>query len=132
MTARDAPEASPGLLASARSAAGAALALGCARLELAAVEVEEERLRLSRAALWAIAALFCIGLGLVFAAVLLVVLAWDGPREAVLSALTLAFLGAGAGAALVTRRQLRDKPRLLDATLAALRRDADTLGPVRR
>jgi len=112
--------------------AGAVLALGCTRLQLASTEVEEERLRLSELLLWAVVALFCFGLGLVFAALLLVLLVWNGPREAVLAALALGFLGMSAWCGLTWRRKARAKPAFLASTLAELRRDTAAIDRLHR
>ncbi|ODV13462.1 MAG: hypothetical protein ABT20_02110 [Rubrivivax sp. SCN 70-15] len=118
---------SPGLLGSLRELLGALLDVGQTRLALASTELEEERLRLVELLLWATLALFLAGIGIVLAALLLVLLFWDGPREWVLGGITAAFL-VGAGAALaVWRRKAHDKPPLLAATLAELRRDRDAL-----
>ncbi len=68
-------------------------------------------------------ALFFLGIAIVFAALLVVLLFWDSNR--LLAAL---FVSAGTGAALVARRLLRERPKLLAATLAELERDRDTLG----
>ena len=133
MSASDATTAgSPRLLESAREVAGAVLALGCTRLQLATTEVEEERLRLSELAFWAVGSLFCFGVGLVLAALLAVLIAWNGPRELVLATLALLFLGAGAWSALTLRRKSRDKPPFMTSTLTELRRDAAALGGSRR
>ena len=132
MKASDPMGAPAGLLESARAVAGAVLALGCARLQLASTEVEEERLRLAELLLWATVALFFLGLGLVFAALLLVVLAWNGPREIVLAALAAGFLGVSAWSAVTWRRKARAKPPFLVATLAEFRHDAAVIDRVRR
>jgi uncharacterized membrane protein YqjE len=116
-----------GLLGTLRELAGALLDLGQTRLALASTELEEERLRLAELLLWAILALFLSGVGVVLAALLLVLLYWDGPREAVLGAITAAFLLGAAWALAVWRRKARAKPPFLAATLSELRRDRDAL-----
>lgn len=104
------------------------LEIGQTRLELASTEIEEERLRLAELLLWATIALFFIGLGVVFAALLLVLLVWDGPREWVMGGVTSVFLGIGVWAGLAWRRKAREKPAFLGTTLAELRRDQAALG----
>lgn len=116
-----------GLLASMRVVAGAVVALAATRLELAATELEEERLHIAELLLWAALALFCLGVGTVFAGLLTVLLLWDGPREVALGALTAAFLAGGALAAGAWRHKAARKPRLLAATLAELRSDGAAL-----
>ena len=104
------------------------LDVGQTRLQLASTEIEEERLRLAELLLWATFALFFLGIGLVFAALLLVLLFWNGPRELVLAAIALLFLGVGVGAGVVWRRKARNKPPFLATTIAELKRDQAALG----
>jgi uncharacterized membrane protein YqjE len=101
--------------------------IGQTRLLLASTELEEERLRLVELLLWAVGALFFLGVGLVLAALLLVLVFWDGPRVLVLALVTVAFLALAAGMTVALRRKARAKPPLLAATLAELRRDRDAL-----
>ncbi len=116
-----------GLFGSARRALGALVDIGQTRLQLAGTELEEERLRLAELLLYATAALFCLGLGIVLATLLLVLVFWDGPRILVLALAALLFLGTGTALAVTWRRKARGKPPLLATTLAELRRDRDAL-----
>jgi uncharacterized membrane protein YqjE len=127
----EAREPGRGLLGSMRVVAGAAMALASTRLELAATELEEERLHLAELALWATLALFCAGVGTVFAGLQLVLLFWNGPRELALGTLTAAFLLGGALAARTWRHKASTKPPLLAATLAELRSDGAALDGLR-
>lgn len=127
-------EAGPGaggLLAPLRAVAAAALALGATRLELALTDIEEQRLALVAALLWATLSLFLLGVGTVFAGLLIVLLLWNGPREWALGLLALAFLLAGGGAALGWRRCLRRRPPLLAATRGELQQDLAALQRLR-
>ena len=116
-----------GLLGSARLVLGALVDIGQTRLQLASTELEEERLRIAELLVFAAAALFFLGLGIVLATLLLVLVFWDGPRVLALSAVTAVFLALGIGLALTWRRKSRAKPPLLGATLAELQRDRDAL-----
>ena len=116
-----------GLLASARSVLVALLEIGQTRLQLAGTELEEERLRIAELLLFATAALFFLGIGIVLATLLLVLLAWDGPRVLVLALAAAAFLAIGAALAATWRRKSRAKPPLLGNTLAELQRDREAL-----
>ena len=120
-----------GLFAPLRAVAGAALALAATRLELALTEIEEQRLHLAEALLWATLSLFLLGVGTVFAGLLLVLFLWNGPREWALGLLALAFLLAGVGAALAWRRRLRERPPLLAATRSELQHDVAALQRLR-
>jgi len=121
------PPTQPGLLGAARAVAACLVDIGQTRLQLASTELEEERLRLVELLLWAIGALFFLGIGLVLAALLVVLVFWDGPRLLAMALVTVAFLALGVGLAMALRRKARAKPPLLATTLAELRRDRDAL-----
>jgi uncharacterized membrane protein YqjE len=98
------------------------------RTRLAATELEEQALRLTEILVWLGVALFFLGIAIVFSAVLVVLLFWDSNRLLAAGLLAALFVAVGAGAALVAHRHLRERPKLLAATLAELERDRDTLG----
>ena len=81
-----------GLLGNARAVLVALLEIGQTRLQLASTELEEERLRIAELLLFATAALFFLGIGIVLATLLVVLLFWDGPRVLVLAAAATLFL----------------------------------------
>jgi uncharacterized membrane protein YqjE len=116
-----------GILGSARQVLGALIDIGQTRLQLAGTELEEERLRVAELLLFATAALFFLGVGIVLATLLLVLIFWDGPRVVVLGASAGLFLATGAALAQAWRRKSRAKPPLLATTLAELRRDREAL-----
>jgi uncharacterized membrane protein YqjE len=117
----------PGLLGSGRLVLAALVEIGQTRLQLASTELEEERLRLTELLVYGVVALFCIGVGLILALLLLVLVFWDGPRVLVLAIETAVFLGTGAVLVAVFRSKARNKPRLLATTIDELRRDRDAL-----
>jgi uncharacterized membrane protein YqjE len=123
----DAVPPSPGLLGSARAVLAGLVDIGQTRLQLACTELEEERLRLAELLVIGVAALFCVGIGLVLATLLLVVLFWDAHRVLVLAVATALYLGAAAALVAALRHKARAKPPLFAATLAELRRDRDAL-----
>ena len=116
-----------GLLGSARAVLVALLEIGQTRLQLASTELEEERLHIAELLLFATAALFFLGIGIVLATLLLVLLFWDGPRVLVLALAAVTFLAVGAGLAAAWRRKAAAKPPLLASTLAELQRDREAL-----
>jgi uncharacterized membrane protein YqjE len=120
-------DTNPGPLAALRAVLAGLLQVGRTRLQLAGTEIEEERLRLAELLLWATFALFFVGVGVVLAALLLVLLAWNGPREWVLAGLVALFLAVGAWATHTWRRKARDKPPFLAATIGELARDRAAL-----
>ncbi len=119
----------PGLLGAARAAVAGLIEIGHTRLQLAATELEEERLRIAQLLLYACAALFFLGLGLVLAALLLVLLFWESNRVLVLTLEAALFLAVGAGLCVAWRRKATTKPKLLATTLAELERDRTALRP---
>ena len=116
------------MLGPVRELARTLLAFAATRTRLAATEVEEQALRLLEIAIWVAAAYLFLGAALVFGAVLVVLLFWDGNRLLAAGFVAAAFVGAGVFAALVARARLRERPKFLAATLAELERDRDTLG----
>ncbi|MGE5640027.1 MAG: phage holin family protein [Clostridia bacterium] len=115
------------MLESLRSVAQTAVAALHTRLELAAVEMEEQGARAAQILVYAALAGFCLALAIILGAILLVVLFWDSGRVAILASLTGLF-GAGAVAlGLAARKVLRERPRALAATLAELKNDIEAL-----
>ena len=118
-----------GLLDSVKALARSLLALGQTRLEILGSEIEEQRAILLREVLLAVIAAFCLGLGIVFAALFFVFLFWDNPalRLAVICIFALVFLAAGAVLMVMARAAGRDRPRTFSATAEELARDRETL-----
>lgn len=123
------PSESGGLLASARRLAATAVGLLRTRLELLVTELEEERVRLVELLFWAAGAIFFLATGIVLLVIFVVALFWDTHRLLVLGVLTACFFTAGAGLVAGLRRRLRNRPRMLAATLDELAKDRDQLTP---
>ena len=70
----------PGVSASVRRLGASFLALGRIRLELLAIEVQEEKERAVAMLFWAVLSALVGGFGLVFGALLLTVAFWDSHR----------------------------------------------------
>ena len=99
------------------------------RLEILGSEIEEQRSILLREALLAIIAVFCLALGIVFAALTFVFLVWNNEalRLAVTCIFALAFLTAAAVLLFIARGIGRERPRVFSATADELARDRETL-----
>lgn len=97
------------------------------RLELLSIDLEEERERLFSIMLIALAAVFLLGIGIVLAAILLVVIYWETNRLMVLSVLTAFFLLLGAALAAYAIQKTRSKPRLFTSSLSELNKDQQQL-----
>jgi uncharacterized membrane protein YqjE len=116
------------MLGPVRELARTLLSFVLTRTRLAATELEEQALRLIEILIWLVIALFFLGVAVVFAAVLVVLLFWDSNRLLAAGLLAALFVAIAAGAALLARQRLRERPKLLAATLAELERDRDALG----
>ncbi|WP_415257553.1 phage holin family protein [Thauera phenylacetica] len=97
------------------------------RLELLAVEFQEEKLRLTGLALNTVVAGLLLGFGLVFLMVFLTVLFWEGHRLLALGISTAVCIGGGLIAASNAARAFRSGTRLFSASLAELARDRAAL-----
>ena len=97
------------------------------RLELLAVELQEEKLRLTGLALNTVLAGLLLGFGLVFLMVFLTVLFWEEHRLLALGVSTAVCLGGGLLAASNAARAFRSGTKLFSASLAELTRDRAAL-----
>jgi uncharacterized membrane protein YqjE len=125
MERHDPPQA--GLRDSALQLAATVVDIGRTRLQLAATEIEEERLRLAQRWIAAACALYFGALALLLLCAFTV---WATPPEhrlLVLGLLTALFAALAGGAAWRWRAMLRDRPPLLGATLGELQQDAQAL-----
>lgn len=98
------------------------------RAELAALELQQEKLRMIQTFIWINAFLFATAMALAFASLSVVYLFWD---HALLALTVLAGLYAGAAiaAGMVLRRQVDQQPRPFDATIAELEEDSRCFPP---
>jgi len=128
MTAENNP-AGKGLLDSLKTLTGTLIAIVYTRLELLSTDLEEERERLAILLILMLVALFCIGVGIILAVLLIVVAFWDTHRLLVLGGFTGLFLAGGLSASWLALHKLRTKPRLFAATLAELYQDSARLPP---
>ena len=119
---------SGGLFASLKSTAGGLLAIVQTRLELLAVDVAEERERLLALLVLALVALFCLGVGIVLLALLIVVALWESNRLVALGGLIAFFLLTGAAVGWLALARVRSAPKLFGASISELERDRKALG----
>ena len=116
-----------GLFRSLHKLASSVLTIAHTRLELLTTELQEEVRQVGAILLWAFIASFAAMMALFFGALAIIFVFWDTHRGAASLAMIAVFLGVACAAALMLRRKLRMKPRLLDDTLAELARDRDQL-----
>lgn len=112
-----------GLFASLRGLAATGLALLQTRLELLAVEVQEEKVRAVSLAAYSVAAVILLGAGAVFLAVLVTVLLWDSNRLLALGVFSALFLGGGFICLFAAQRLARTPSSLFVGSLAELVKD---------
>ncbi len=127
MTDPDAPAGRGREAGPLRSLLSSALGLLQSHVELAGVELQEEKERLRQAAAVGVLAVIGLGMGLLMFSALLVVAFWDSHRLLVLGLLTLGYLAIGIGAVAFMRRRLSDQPQPFAATLAELEKDRERL-----
>jgi len=121
------PGGSKGLLESLTILAGTLVAIAHTRLDLLSVDLEEERAHLFSQLVLTLAALLCLGIGVVLATTLLVVAFWDTHRLLALGALAGFFLVIGMGVWAFALHKARTKPRLFAASLSELFKDRQQL-----
>ena len=121
------PGESRGLLESLTTLAATLVAIAHTRLDLLSTDVEEERAQVLSLLVLALVALFCFGIGVVLAAILLVAAFWDTHRLLVLGSLAGFFLAAGMVAGAYAMHKARTKPRLFAASLSELLKDRQQL-----
>lgn len=113
----------PSVLGSLRSLGDGLLASVQARVELIAIELQEEKLRLIQTFIWISAAVFSGLLAIVFASLTLVYVFWDSARLAVLGGLALFFAATAVVVVVAFRRYLARQPRPFAATLEEIGED---------
>ncbi|MGB5080802.1 MAG: phage holin family protein [Burkholderiales bacterium] len=116
-----------GLLDSLRNLARTFIATLQTRLEIFASELDEQRELLTRIAVLAAVAAFCLVLAVMLVVLFIVVLFWDTNRLLAIGALAGVFSACGVIALLILRTAVKHRPRLLAATLAELRKDRSRL-----
>jgi uncharacterized membrane protein YqjE len=124
---QDPEQPSAGLLQSLRNLGATLVALLQTRLELLAIDLEEERARLLQILFWAAGALFFFGVGVLVLALLAVLVLWEEHRVGAIVALAVVFLVIGAGLAIGMRNRLRARSRIFASSVEELSRDQKEL-----
>jgi uncharacterized membrane protein YqjE len=103
------------------------LTLGRIRLELFAIEAQEEKERIAGLLLWAVLAALLAGFGLLMALVLITVMLWDSYRLLALGLSTLVLIAAAVVAVAKVRKLIDQPASLFRSSIGELRADADAL-----
>jgi uncharacterized membrane protein YqjE len=103
------------------------LTLGRIRLELLAIEVQEEKERIAGLLLWSVLAALLAGFGLLTLLVLVTVALWDSHRLLALGGGTVVLVGAAVFAVLKVKGLVDQPSTLFQSSITELRQDADAL-----
>jgi uncharacterized membrane protein YqjE len=123
MAQREGAAARGGLLYSIRHLAQSLLGAAQTRLEILATEIEEERVRLEQMLLVALAAAFCLVMGIVLCVALVVAYFWDTHRLLAVGMLAAGFLAAGVVLGLIVRDKAKTRPKPFAITRSELAKD---------
>ncbi len=127
MMTNQAKNTGKGLFESLSALSATLVAMLYTRLDLLSLDLEEERAHATLQLVLALTALFFVGVGVVLAALLLVVIYWETQRVLVLGTLAGSFLVAGFVAGGFALHKVRTKPRLFAASLSELHKDRQQL-----
>jgi uncharacterized membrane protein YqjE len=103
------------------------LTLGRIRLELLAIEAQEEKERIAGLLLWAVLAALLAGFGLLLAVLFVTVALWDSHRLLALGVGTALLVGAALFAVMKFKALLDQPASLFQTSIAELRQDAEAL-----
>jgi len=123
----DDPKQVTGLFQSLNNFIGTFIALAHTRLQLLTTELQEEVRQVGRLLVWTFVALFAAMMGLFLGALAVIFVFWDTHRILAALLMTGSFFVIALVAALILRQNLKEKPPMLDATLAELAKDRDML-----
>lgn len=127
--AEESHAATGGLFESLKTLSASLIDIVHTRLELLSTDIAEERAHLTTLLVLGLAALFCLGVGIVLLTILIAVAFWESHRLLALGGLTGFFLAAGAGLIWYAMHKARTRPRLFAASLAELSKDQQQLSP---
>jgi uncharacterized membrane protein YqjE len=115
------------LLSSIKNLAATGASIAQTRLELLSVDVQIARSKFLQSLVMIVSALFFLFFGLVMLALLIVIYCWESDRILALSLLTSAFISIGVILAAIVIQSLRTMPKLFEASIAELAKDAEEL-----
>ncbi len=112
-----------GLLGSVLTLTDSLLGVAHTRFELLINELEGERTSLLSWLILMQVMLFCVGIGVVLATMVLVLAVDESYRVPVLAAIAIGFIGTGIVAGWNAHRTMQSRPKIFAASLAELKRD---------
>jgi len=117
------PPASDGIIGSFRTLGHGLLSTVHDRVELFALELQEEKFRLIQTFIWICAAVFSGMMAITFASLTLVYIFWESARLAVLGGVTLFYIGSLVAIIVGFRRFIARQPTPFAATRQELGED---------
>lgn len=123
------PPPRAGIFESARKLGRTGVAVLQNRLELFAVELEEQKVRLVRVLVLAGAAIFLGNTALLAVSATIVIAVGEQARVGVLIGLSVVYAGAALWAVLALRKELRSAPPPFEETVTELKKDSEWLAP---
>jgi uncharacterized membrane protein YqjE len=117
------PESGHGLFASLRQLLATAIEIAAVRLALLSTEIEQEKLRLFDAVLWAGLALILLTVGVLLLSAFIVLSFWESYRLPILGALTVLYLGGGVWLMRCARQRFRSPGGPFGVSVAELEAD---------
>lgn len=116
------PPVAPGFFKNLSALGDSLLGAVQERVELASMELQEEKFRFVRLIIWISAAVFAGVMTLMFATLTIVYLLWDTARLAALGGFAAVYGGVLAWVIVMVRRQF-DQPKPFEATIDSLTED---------
>ena len=103
------------------------MTLGRIRLELFAIEAQEEKERIASLLLWAVLAALLAGFGLLMVILLVTVVLWDSHRLLALGGGTVVLVAAAVVAVMKVKGLIDQPASLFQSSIGELKADADAL-----
>ena len=119
----------PGIFASLRRLGDAGLALLQNRVELFAVDLEEQKVRLTRLLVLVAVAVFFANTALLVITATIIFMVSEAARVPVMIGLSVLYLLAALAAFLVLRKELKDAPPPFEGTVNEIKKDRQWLSP---
>lgn len=119
----------PGIFASLRRLGDAGLALLQNRVELFAVDLEEQKVRLTRLLVLVAVAVFFANTALLVITATIIFMVSEAARAPVMIGLSVLYLLAAVVAFLVLRKELKDAPPPFEGTVNEIKKDRQWLSP---
>ncbi len=116
-----------GLFKSLANLVATVIAIAQTRVELLTTELQEEIHRAAEIMVWTLVALLAAAMGLFVTALVIVFVFWDTHRLLASVLVASSFFALAVAALVVLRLKVRNRPRLLEGTLAELAKDRDQL-----